>query len=256
MIYNQVVRLPSRKSTTDGLKERLSHWLQQGSKKASDVIKTKADDALDKLQSQARKASHQASVQAQNVYQQGSSQAVEAYQRSSSVASEALQKGKASAKDLLQSSSKVVSEQLQTAASQTTQAITQTSKVAAEATTQRLRNTSLGMMTRAQEIGQKALRWFFWWSLAAIAVYGFATSIPTALVKYSMSGKKSASTDESTASNHPLSDTAAGPNDTERGWIYSLLPGSTSVQESTTERHESPSRGFWPSTWGSTSSKD
>ena len=252
-LYHQVVRLPARNITTNDVKSKVTHWFQQGSKKASDVLKRKADDALDTMQSQAQKASQQVSVQAQKVFEQGSSQAAKALERSSSVASEVLQKGTSSAKDLLQSSSKVVSEQVQSAASQTGQAITQTSKVAAEATTQRLRNTTLGMMTQAQEFGQKALRWFFWWSLAAIAVYGFATSIPTALIRYSMSGRKPI--DDGKPSSNQLSDTAAGPSDTTKGWISSIFP-SMQVKDSPTEHPESQNGGSWSSLWTSSGSKD
>ncbi len=255
-----VVPIVSR-NMTNGLKGKLTSLFEQGTKSASDVLKKKTDDTLDQIQIQARKTSEQLSTQAQKVYEKSSSHAAQVYQHSSSIAAGAIQQGKSSAQDALRSSSKIMSEQLQSAASQTSEAITQKSKAAAEVTSQRIRNSSLGMLANAQEFGQKALRWFFWWSLAAIAVYGLATSIPAALIRYSFSSGGSKDGNQTTQQQLLNTTTTIGrdPEDLtkSKGWLHSIWTTTTMQgEEKTVESLETQNKGVWSLLWGNSNQKD
>eukprot|EP00536_Pseudo-nitzschia_multiseries_P004532 jgi/Psemu1/302646/fgenesh1_kg.75_\ len=66
--------------------------------------------------------------------------------------------------------------------------------------------------------GTKVLKMFWWWSLAAIFVYGVASTLPMAVIKYTMEEKKkkwterqqgSTSSDQNTSSQSPPSGVAA-----------------------------------------------
>lgn len=251
-----VISLTSRRFT-DGLKGKVTNFFERGTKTASDALKKQTDDALDKIQLQAKKASQQLKVEAQKVYEKSSSHATDAMQRSTFLAAEAIQKGKSSAEDILRSSSKKVSQQIQSAASQTGEAISHKSKAAVEATSERIRNSSVGVLANAQQFGQKALRWFFWWSLAAIAVYGLATSIPSALLRYSLSSGDSK--DDQKSSTQPLlANTRTSSVDdaaNSKGWMYSMLY-RTQTEVKPNETPDTPNKGLWSALWGNGSAKD
>ena len=40
------------------------------------------------------------------------------------------------------------------------------------------------LINEARETRDKALRWIWWWSLAAVGIYGFATSLPREMIRY------------------------------------------------------------------------
>ena len=40
------------------------------------------------------------------------------------------------------------------------------------------------LINEARETKDKALRWIWWWSLAAVGIYGFATSLPREMIRY------------------------------------------------------------------------
>jgi hypothetical protein len=244
---------------TDGLKGRFNDLVSRGTKKATESFKKTTDTARDALEVQAKKVSEQLSTGTQKAYEKGSSKASEVFQRSSVAASEVLTKGKSSTEDALRSSARKVSEQLQSttdavvktskqAASQTGQSISNKSSKLANATSERIRNSSIGVLANAQELTKKAARWFFVWSLAAIAVYGLATSIPSALIRYSFNG---GSKQEQTVEQPPVDSTAQVDQQSSqgKGWMRWVLSGGRSEDKTTASQNiptsNSSSKGVW-----------
>ena len=46
------------------------------------------------------------------------------------------------------------------------------------------KETKRTLATELRETKDKALRWLWWWSLAAVGVYAFASSVPRELIRY------------------------------------------------------------------------
>jgi len=61
---------------------------------------------------------------------------------------------------------------------------------AATATAEGIAQSSKQLKDSVTMTGTKVLRWFWWWSLAAIFVYGVASTLPMAIIKYTMEDKK------------------------------------------------------------------
>eukprot|EP00429_Kryptoperidinium_foliaceum_P028706 CAMPEP_0176149218 /NCGR_PEP_ID=MMETSP0120_2-20121206/76128_1 /TAXON_ID=160619 /ORGANISM="Kryptoperidinium foliaceum, Strain CCMP 1326" /LENGTH=157 /DNA_ID=CAMNT_0017485989 /DNA_START=94 /DNA_END=564 /DNA_ORIENTATION=+ len=122
-----VARLASR-NLSDGVKGRLTNLFERGSKKASDAVKRQTDAALDTLEVKAKEASAKLSVEAKKAYK----------------------KGLASAEE---------SEAAKSAASRTGRTMSKRSRAAADASSKRIRESSVGLMTSAQSIGTKAIKW-------------------------------------------------------------------------------------------------
>lgn len=53
-------------------------------------------------------------------------------------------------------------------------------------TSRTIQETSHQLVETVTSSGRKLLKWVFWWSLAAVAVYGLVTTLPMALIKYTL----------------------------------------------------------------------
>ena len=136
------------------------------------VIKNKAGPLLDKGSSVAANAASTAFEKGKHAVDKGSS----ALSRS---AATAYKKGKVAAIDSARSASKEISGQMgdayrkgkSIASDQVTEATRKASKRASET------------ISEGKKASTFALRWLWWWSLAAVGVYGIATTVPKELVR-------------------------------------------------------------------------
>lgn len=174
-----------RLSSGKDWKGQFNTMFAQTSKKASEVAKRQTDQALGVLQSQAKQSSERLAVEAKKVSDKVVSEAKRAFD-----------KGATTAKVTLKSSSQKVAETIQSTVSHTGKAINETSRQAVDAASERMRTSSLGVLTNAQAFAVKGIRWAALWSLAAIFVYGVATSIPGAFIRHVFSGKEDRGTDQ------------------------------------------------------------
>jgi hypothetical protein len=71
------------------------------------------------------------------------------------------------------------------------------------AASESIQETSQQLVEGITSSGTKLLRWVWWWSLAAVAVYAVATTLPMALIKYAME--------------KPQQETSAPPSSTRNG---------------------------------------
>eukprot|EP00980_Cylindrotheca_fusiformis_P006348 scaffold1356_cov123-Cylindrotheca_fusiformis.AAC.29 len=137
------------------------------------VAKEKASQALEKSSSVVSNA-------ASNAYEQGKSSARQAAQKASREVSgrveRAYEQGKTAAYDQVTSATKrashVVRDTSSTIAKNTTAAAKEAAKEAREAST-------------------KGIRLLWWWSLAAVGIYGVATTVPRELVRHALTGSSS-----------------------------------------------------------------
>jgi hypothetical protein len=104
----------------------------------------------------------------------------------------------------MRKSSQQATEKLQSTVSDTGRVLSQTTKGVVNATLERIRTSSVGVVTQARAMGTKAIRWAALWSLAAIFVYGVATSIPTALIRHAFSGKETSKKTEPSSDEQPI----------------------------------------------------
>mmetsp|Transcript_37755 Transcript_37755/g.82252 ORF Transcript_37755/g.82252 Transcript_37755/m.82252 type:complete len:277 (-) Transcript_37755:227-1057(-) len=58
---------------------------------------------------------------------------------------------------------------------------------ASSAASQNIKYTADKFINEARDTRDKALKWLWWWGLAAVGVYGFATSVPRELIRYASS---------------------------------------------------------------------
>lgn len=158
---------------TDTIKEKASQAIQQGSHAASNAFQkqkskaiTVAREATDSLTHKVQKGSHSVSEATTQVFREKSQQV----------------------SNQVKSASDVVRDVSQRAVSKTTDTIKESSKAAAKNASESIRNTSIGAFGNAQETGRKAIRWLWWWSLAAVGVYGIATTVPRELIRYGLEG--------------------------------------------------------------------
>jgi len=91
--------------------------------------------------------------------------------------------------------------------------------------------------------GNKVVRWFWWWSLAAIFVYGVASTLPMAIIKYTMEGKKKKWEDRQEASTNDDNNTQSPPSDV-------AAQASVNTEEATVESV------CWNNLFGSSSPSD
>lgn len=136
-------------------------------KRLGAVIKDKAAPLVDKGSSVAANAASTAFQKGKHAVDKGSS----ALSRS---AATAYRKGKIAAMDTARAASKEMSDQA-------TEATRKASKKASET------------ISEGKKASTIALRWLWWWSLAAVGIYGIATTVPKELVRIgfdSMAKKK------------------------------------------------------------------
>jgi hypothetical protein len=113
----------------------------------------------------------------------------------SSAASTAYEKGKSSAVETARAASKDVSGRVDRAYEQGKSATIGRVTLATKRASHVVRDTSSTIVSSATEAAKEAKhqatkgsRWLWWWSLAAIGVYGIATTVPRELVKYALVG--------------------------------------------------------------------
>jgi ElaB/YqjD/DUF883 family membrane-anchored ribosome-binding protein len=195
---------------TDVIKDKATQAFQRGSSAATDAFqnqKSKAINAVretsDSMKDQVQKGSHQVSKAASDAVRATSSTVSHQVKSATKTASDASYRAvsnttetiKASSKNAakdaserIQSATKTASDASYRAVSNTTETIKASSKAAAKDASERIRKTTFGVLGNAQESGKKVLRWIWWWSLAAIGVYGIASTVPRELVRYALEG--------------------------------------------------------------------
>ena len=114
---------------------------------ASDTIKQSAEDMTHKLSSRAVAAGEQV------------------YQRA-------------------KSTKEVMSSQVCDAAASASQAAPRVAAAATRVASDNVKGAAGTLINEARETKDKALRWIWWWSLAAVGIYGFATSLPREMIRY------------------------------------------------------------------------
>ena len=204
LVSSSARRTVSNKTTSGSdWKGKLSRLFEQTSTRASEVAKEQTSRTLERLEDQGKQTWHVLSTHSHKAVKTLAGEAQTVYE-----------KGATSAKDAVRKSSQRATERLQSTVSDASRIVSQTSQAAADAATERIRTSSLGVMTQAREMGMKAVRWLALWSLAAIFVYGVATSIPTALIKHFFSGKE----DDTKKSEHSLEQQPPG-NEVSKRWF-------------------------------------
>mmetsp|Transcript_17533 Transcript_17533/g.36211 ORF Transcript_17533/g.36211 Transcript_17533/m.36211 type:complete len:324 (-) Transcript_17533:301-1272(-) len=74
--------------------------------------------------------------------------------------------------------------------SKSTRAIGSGVEQRAKAATEGIAESSKGLKGAFASTGTRVVRWFWWWSLAAIFVYGVASTLPMAIIRYTIDQKK------------------------------------------------------------------
>ena len=114
---------------------------------ASDAIKQSAEDVTHKVSSRAAAAGEQV------------------YQRA-------------------KSTKEVMSSHVCDAAASASQAAPRVAAAATRVASDNVKGAAGTLINEARETKDKALRWIWWWSLAAVGIYGFATSLPREMIRY------------------------------------------------------------------------
>jgi hypothetical protein len=207
----RTIQIPSRNLSnfTDRFKEQAAKALKQGSIATSDVIKNATNKVVNEVSKQVTKGSKVATSVASEALKKSQSAALDAVRSTSSKVSSQVQSAtkvtSGVARDQVQSASKAVCDGSKKAVSKTTE------------TSERIRKSTFGVFGNVQETGRKAIRWLWWWSLAAIGVYGVATTIPREFVRYALTG------DDSKKENNNLikNNQEGGENGTmNNGWTH------------------------------------
>ena len=153
-------------SKASQLAQRGQEKATQSVQQASSQLKTKASQLAKNSQEKASQSIHQASSQFRNKASQLAQTSHEKASQSIHQASSNLQ---TKASQLAQTSQVKASQSAQRASSQVKSA---TSNI-----------TSERFLGGFRSMGRDSLRWIWWWSLAAIAVYGMATTLPGQLLR-------------------------------------------------------------------------
>ena len=138
------------RAVQDGLRTRitgLSDKAQTIRQSASDTIKQSAEDLTHKVSSRAAAAGEQV------------------YQRA-------------------KSTKEGVSSHVCDAAASASQAAPRVAAAATRVASDNVKGAAWTLINEARETRDKALRWIWWWSLAAVGIYGFATSLPREMIRY------------------------------------------------------------------------
>lgn len=209
--------IPKRPFSSSFL-DKLKKQAESVAEKASKTAKKTAQTAAKKAQGLASEALESTKKVVQNAgdktLQRVSETASNAKQKSTQTLSDATANLKKATSEALRSSvggaTKQLSEVASTAKKSTTETIVtsrkaiesgveQQTKAAAqkvetikEDATQKvetIKESSKQVTAGLLSTGTKALRWFWWWSLAAIFVYGLASNLPMAIIKYTIQNK-------------------------------------------------------------------
>lgn len=134
----------------DELRTRMTGLSDQANtvrQSASDTIKQSAEDITHKVSSRAAAAGEQV------------------YQRA-------------------KSTKEVMSSHVCDAAASASQAAPRVAAAATRVASDNVKGAAGTLINEARESRDKALRWIWWWSLAAVGIYGFATSLPREMIRY------------------------------------------------------------------------
>ena len=160
-----------RSVSTNKFWEESRKHVQRGTNVTSEIVEKGNKAAINAVQNGAKRVSNAVQVEANKAVQRGLAAA-----RSSS----------RSVSDEIHSGTKAASANVRAAPRwAVSQAKESSNKVLSKAS-ERIQNGSLGMFGNVQEFGQSTLRWFWWWSLAVVAVYGIATTLPKELIRYAV----------------------------------------------------------------------
>ena len=109
----------------------------------------------------------------------------------------ALQHGSGFAKDDVRSTANTLSDQMQsvsksasTSASEVSSRAISLAKLssskASAVASSRIQGSTFGVLGNVTDVAKVSLRWLWWWSLAVVAVYGIATTLPKELLRYAV----------------------------------------------------------------------
>jgi hypothetical protein len=171
----------SSTSYLETLPSQATKWWNKAVAATNNVVKDAASKTLDTSQ----KLAHQAAQQTQQWTQEAANQAVQ------------------SASKLSQSATKVAQQQTTNLSKTTSQTFAKVTTATQQSlqqresyTSERIRHTKERLFDYVTGGGTKLLRWLGVWSLAAIFVYGIATTLPIQLIKYSMETTTTTTTKE------------------------------------------------------------
>jgi len=156
-------------------KEKMSDLFERTSSQASELAKKHTGQTLENLDVQRKKAFDVISSKAHKTSETLTNEAQKAYER-----------GSTSAKEMIRKTSQEATSKIHSTVSDASQVMNETTKVASE----RIRTSTFDVVSQARIVGTKTIRWAALWSLAAIFVYGVATSIPSAVIRHLSSPKK------------------------------------------------------------------
>jgi hypothetical protein len=199
----------SSASYFDKVQTQANKWFNQMTNQVMESSNAAATDAASKTLRKTQQMTQDAAAQAAKSFSEtllaGRKNFDQAMQQTSSQlqesASSLTQTTKETAKEqgtkLTRASSEII-----TKASQTVRQVVQDSAKATKQATRQvveervhrpLKATSESISQKSQELvvnvtstGTKLLRWAFWWTLAAVFVYGVASTLPMALIKYTL----------------------------------------------------------------------
>jgi len=198
-------------SFVDKLKQQAEEAAKSVAKEASKRARETAEQASKKAQ----KVVSDTIESTQTVAKNATDQAIRSVSKKASEAAEGVTKAtketlKSTVDGAKQQVSKTVSESTTVQSiSRSTRAISsgieQTTKVASQSAetikqgAETIKKSSVELIEKSKELKEnitststKVIRWFWWWSLAAIFVYGVASTLPMAIIKYSVEQKKEA----------------------------------------------------------------
>ena len=199
-------------SFLDRLKQSTQDTVQKVAQKTQDTVQNAAQQATQKAQSVAKTATKEAQKAATKTLESTQNAAIQAKDKAvqsvTKKASEAKSNAAKATTEAFQSTvgkaTQQISETAANATKSTTQKITDTQKAASD-TVQSVKRSSQQWKEQFTSFGSKALRWFWWWSLAAIFVYGVASTLPMAIIKYTIQEKKKAWEERSSDSGNETS---------------------------------------------------
>ena len=171
--------------------------VKKSATEASNITSSVAKKTLDGTQQLASSAISESQKIAERAAQQVSSAASELARKSldetQKMTKTAYSESQKLAQQAAKDTAKLASDSFQQVSSRTKQKVSQTVEQNVhkpiQQTSQHIKKSSEELVESITSSGTKLLKWFAWWSLAAVAVYGIVTTLPIALIKYAMERK-------------------------------------------------------------------
>mmetsp|Transcript_38173 Transcript_38173/g.92842 ORF Transcript_38173/g.92842 Transcript_38173/m.92842 type:complete len:404 (+) Transcript_38173:90-1301(+) len=196
-------------------------------KKTLDGTQKLTSNALSESQKLAEKAAQQASTTA-------STFARKTLDETQKLTTAALSESQKLAQRAAKDTTKLASESFRQVSTKTKQKVSQTVQENVskpiQQTSKKIKDSSGELVETITSSGTKLLKWFAWWSLAAVAVYGLVSTLPIALIKYAMERKNNDDdqtknpTASSATTKDETTDTKSGGNNNNRG-VWSSIRG-------------------------------